>query len=99
MKKDNQYSAHEKRKYPRKKIITGVDYTILTTPKGSGITRDLSEGGVGVVLDKYLPQGTIIKVKFNLLENGKEIPIETVAKVVWCKEAEGGYLAGLQFLI
>ena len=91
-------SYEEKRKYPRKRCITPVEYIILLEPKGSGLIKNISEGGLGLLIYKYLPPQTIIKVKFTLPEDEQAEPIETVGKIVWCRETENGYLAGLQFL-
>jgi hypothetical protein len=98
MAQGNQFKGSDRRKHPRKKLITGVTYFVLATPQGVGIARNISEGGLGLFLDRYLPEGTIIKVKFDLPQEEGGSTIEAIGRVVWCKESEGGYLAGIQFL-
>lgn len=90
--------SHERRRSVRRKIITGVDYTILSTPQGTGIVKNISEGGLGLLIDKYLPLGTILKLKYYSQKGGEEVLIETVGKVCWCRQSEQGYLLGVQFI-
>lgn len=88
----------ERRRFPREKLITGVDYTILSTPQGTGIIKNISKGGLGLLIDKYIPQGTILKVKYYTEKDGEEISVEQVGKVCWCRQSEQGYLLGVQFI-
>ncbi len=90
--------GQERRRYPREKLITGVDYTILSTPQGTGIIKNTSSGGLGMLLDKFLPEGTILKVKYYAEREGEEVSQEKVGKVCWCRQAEQGYLIGIQFI-
>lgn len=90
--------GQERRRNPREKFITGVDYTILSTPQGTGIIKNTSKGGLGLLLDKFLPEGTILKVKYYTEREGEEVGLERVGKVCWCRQAEQGYLIGIQFI-
>lgn len=92
-------NSSEKRKYPRKKHITGLEYQVLASPRGTGIIKDISEGGMCSVLDKHLSEGTIIRLSFTIQEDTTNIPIETVAKVLRVKKTESGYETGLQFMV
>jgi len=98
MEQESQYRGPERRRAHRKRIITAVEYSILGNPQGSGISKDLSERGFCFLLEQYMPTGVILKIKFNLPQDGEQIPIEAVGKVVWSEKTEGGYLTGLQFL-
>ncbi len=95
---DSKYHP-EKRKYPRKKHITGVEYQVLANPRGTGIIKNISEGGMCAILDKYLAEGTIIRLSFAIQENTTNIPIETVAKVLRVEKTDNGYETGLQFMV
>jgi hypothetical protein len=88
----------DKRRWPRKKHITGVDYYVLTTPHGSGIIRDISEGGISMLIDRHLLEGTIIRLRFALPEQNINMPIEAVGKVIWTRKTESGYTTGIQFM-
>ena len=98
MEQESQYQGPERRRSPRKKVISAVEYTILGEPQGAGISKNLSESGFCFLLEQYMPPGVILKIRFNLPQNEEQIPIEAVGKVVWVEETEGGYLTGLQFL-
>ena len=90
----------ERRKSTRKRVVKGVDYTILSTPQGTGIIKNISEGGLGLLVDKYLPEGTILKVRYYTTENGEEeVAVESVGKVCWCRQSDRGYLLGVQFIV
>jgi c-di-GMP-binding flagellar brake protein YcgR len=88
----------ERRKYPRKKIIMGVDYSVLATPQGTGVIKNISEGGVCILIDKFLASGTILKLKYYTQKKGEEVLVETVGKVCWCRQGDQGYLVGVQFV-
>lgn len=89
----------DKRRHPRKKHIGVVDYSVMLSAQGTGIIKDISEGGLCVVLEKYMPEGTLLKLRFQLPDNPRSPAIETAGKIIWIKKAEGGYSAGIQFLI
>jgi hypothetical protein len=93
-----EHSAQDKRRWPRKKHITGVDYYIITTPHGSGIIKDVSVGGLSMLIDKHLTEGTIVRLRFALPEQDLDMPIEAVGKVVWARKTESGYVTGVQFM-
>lgn len=88
----------ERRRYPRKEFVTKVNYFVITTPSGSGLIKNISEGGICMFVEKILLPSTILKLEFNLPEQNEAISIEAIGKVVWIKEVEGGYLVGVQFI-
>jgi len=89
-------SNDNRRVYPRKEVITSLSYRVITPMGGKGVTSNISEGGLCIVLDKKIPIGTMLELKFEL-PGEEEAPIETFAKVMWQKEAEGGFLTGVKF--
>jgi len=87
-----------RRRYPRKKYTTGITYSVLATPKGTGILQDLSEAGARFTVDQHLPVGTMVKLTFILKKDAEEVPITATAKVVWCVSEDGIYQVGVQFI-
>jgi len=86
----------ERRRYFRKEVITGVSYRVIVPSIGEGVTKNISEGGLCLLLDKELPLGTILEIKFEL--PGEEgCPIETFVRVVWQRKTENGFLTGVKF--
>ena len=98
MEESSQYQGRERRKYPRKKAIRGLTYTILSPSQGVGIIKDISEGGFRFVTDRYLMPGTVITAKFELSREEMPSSIEAIGRVVWCKLTEEGYVVGVQVL-
>jgi c-di-GMP-binding flagellar brake protein YcgR len=65
-------------------------------------TRDISEGGVAVLLEQALPEGDTIELLLILTQDGiedpNEEPFESSAHVMWSAEAEDGRtMVGLRF--
>lgn len=87
-----------RRRYPRKKYTTGVTYSVLANPKGTGILQDLSEAGARLAVDQHLPIGTLIRLTFVLKHDSEESPINATAKVIWCVSDDGIYQVGVQFI-
>lgn len=98
MDEENLLPFGERRKHSRRKHITGITYSVLVSLDGVGVIKNVSEGGLCLILDRYLSPGTIIKVRFALPQDDQEIPIKAIAKVVWCKQTDAGYLTGIQFI-
>lgn len=67
-----------------------------------GETRDLSAGGVSVILDRGLGEGLTIELALILTEDGiehaDEAPFETRADVIWAAPTDAGQtMLGLRF--
>lgn len=63
----------------------------------SGTIRDISEKGISVELEHFLPEGMIVKMA---IDNPATPSIETDARVVWSKKLSGGkreYVMGMTF--
>jgi len=95
---NDQKKDSNKRRSVRRKYSTGVTYKVLAAPKGTGLIQDISEIGAGLMIDQYLPAGTILQLTFILKRELEEIPIEATAKVAWCSGEEGAYRVGVQFI-
>jgi len=87
----------EQRKYPRRKVHLEVELGFPSGEKQIVRTRDVSEGGVFVVLDKmHLPViGEVVTVKLNDTEKetGEIFPSQEAVVV---RQEEGG--VGLAFI-
>ncbi|MGH1461593.1 MAG: PilZ domain-containing protein [Neptuniibacter sp.] len=59
----------------------------------SGITRDVSAGGLSCHSDKLLSPGEFVEVEISL----EEPPFKTIGHVIWCTRDNGGYLIGIGF--
>jgi c-di-GMP-binding flagellar brake protein YcgR len=67
-----------------------------------GETRDISLGGVSVLVDEVLDEGTHLELTLMLIEDGIQSAVEeaitTRAEVMWTAPTDGGAcMAGLRF--
>ena len=93
---ENNSQSQDRRRCPRKHVSTDVTYRVIVPSGGAATTANISEGGLCLILDKELPVGTMLEVKFEL--PGKDpVPIETFVKIMWQKKSEEGYLTGVKF--
>ncbi|RJP63959.1 MAG: PilZ domain-containing protein [Candidatus Abyssobacteria bacterium SURF_17] len=63
----------------------------------TAVARDISEKGIAIETERFLPEGMIIKIA---VENPFTPPIETDARIVWSKKLPGekrGYILGMAF--
>ena len=98
----NNSNNAEKRMHPRNAYVKNVSYRLVvdentTIPfNGKGLTQNISYAGMCLILNRELPPGAILELKFELTEKDSK-PIMTRVKVVWLKKIETGYLAGVKF--
>jgi hypothetical protein len=94
----------EKRMHPRSPYVMNVSYRLVsdendkTTLNGKGITQNISYAGMCLLLNKELPLGTVLELKFDHTENDPN-PIVTRVEIVWLRKTETEYLAGVKFLV
>ena len=64
-----------------------------------GATVNISDGGIGMVGDRLLAPGTVVRCLIGV--PAAPVPIPTLLKVRWSDsgDAKGRYKLGLQFLI
>lgn len=88
----------ERRKYVRIDLCTQVEYEILpmqiSHPRGE--TRNISAGGLCLLVDKKMSPDTILHLKFHLPDKDKTY-VESLGRVVWQKKVDEGYLTGIEF--
>lgn len=93
----------ERRRWPRYpgelivyyRTITDLETAFLPT-NNQATTKNISRGGIGIVLDEYISPGTILKL--DLVIPHKSRMITAYCRVVWINAAEekGKYNAGLE---
>jgi c-di-GMP-binding flagellar brake protein YcgR len=101
MEKNNRarYTGPERRKYKRLKVLhLSVPIVLKTNIEGlsiPGILLDISAGGIGILTFKEIPVNTVVNLQINLHYIKTDI---IKAKVVWIKQLDKTYKAGLQFI-
>ncbi|KQQ89328.1 hypothetical protein ASF77_10660 [Massilia sp. Leaf139] len=68
------------------------------TPPVMGRTTDLSANGVSVNLAQPVAAGQGVQLRFDLLVEGKLVPIHAKARTQYCILSNGEFKVGLQFL-
>ena len=87
----------ERRKYVRVDLCTQVKFEIL--PMHSPLkaeSKNISAGGLCLLVDREIPPGTILHLKFYLPDEEKTY-VESLGRVVWQKKESEGYLTGIEF--
>ena len=84
-----------KREHPRDEIIIEVIYKVLSPLKNVGLTRNISHGGLCLLLGDELHPGTVLELKYRLPHEESRQIVNTV-KVVWQKKTERGFLTGVK---
>jgi len=95
----------DKRVFPRSgsrvnlkyRIIKSADGILLkNSPEHFTITKDLSAGGLCFIATGFLPVGTILEVKIELLDSAQ--PLVCLAKVLYAQRRENDYYISVHFL-
>jgi len=83
------WSGKERRQHFRFDKVLEVTYSVVKKPhlKSSGITVDISEGGMKLLLDDKLSKGAILDLKIMLPDSKKNAEVE--GEVVWSDEVDG----------
>lgn len=95
------YNGEERRRYRRVRARVTVDIERyeqepMLLAKTDSASKDVSIGGLLVVLENPLPVSYVVLARFSL--PGETEELEVVARVVRCDKGEGGYHVGLEFL-
>lgn len=88
----------EQRKSERKVLRTRARVAMEGEAPLSGRTSDLGANGVSISLPDPLLVGQAGQVSFDLLVDGKIVPINTRAKALYCIFSNGEFKVGFQFL-
>ena len=87
----------QKRKHTREEIVTKVSYKILTPSGDLGLTQNISEGGLCLLLNKELSPGTVLEVQFTLPDEAAK-SVESFVEIIWQSKTEKGFLTGVKFI-
>ena len=98
MSEDTQGGGIDRRQFPRIEVDTSVIFSVILPSHEEGKTRDISQGGLCLETRRALPQGTILRLEFDLPGNPPE-HISAVGKVMWQRmNVDGSFLTGVKFL-
>jgi hypothetical protein len=79
----------------RRSIRLDVDILINYDKESPGRTKNISEQGCCIEINKYYPAGTFLKILFSLQEEDK---IMAIGNVMWSHKNDGGhYDIGIEF--
>lgn len=99
----------DSRRYPRLDLRLPIQYRVLGESRSHvpepvrpfllAQSRDVSPLGLCLALDEPLASGSILALNVHLVEERERF--EAVARVVWCRPAQGEarHLVGLQFVV
>ena len=90
-------SAEDMRKFRRMAHCESVGYQFIDPSQFGGcVAQDLSEGGIRIRINDFVPLNTELALKIRLA--GEEI-VECTGRVVWVEKSRFGesYQAGLDF--
>jgi len=93
----------EKRKRNRESICRPITFEMSERSTGrfenllsEGFGVDISNGGIGLITDRPLKEGDVLKILLPAAAVSVNVPIYT--EVVWSRPAEGKFRNGLRFL-
>jgi hypothetical protein len=92
---DNQGKA-TKREHHRTEVFFDVIYKVVSPIKGTGLSRNFSQGGLCLLLDNELPPGTVLELKYRMPHEEHRL-IETTVEVIWQKKTDKGYITGVKY--
>jgi hypothetical protein len=90
------------RSEPRQRVVHVVEYSryprrLADEGRRVGYTQDRSESGLGLDLNERVSPGELLQVTLRDIDG--TVSIDGLARVVWCREVEGGRAhAGLSML-
>ncbi len=77
-------------------FITEMDLSKFENIKKNGFAIDVSSEGIGLTTDYALKRGDVLKLYLPV--NRVNITLPVYAKVVWSKQADNNFRAGLMVL-
>jgi c-di-GMP-binding flagellar brake protein YcgR len=90
---DKRATFEEKARYK----VLGEDESALNFEYAEAVTRNISRGGVCMVVPHKITEGNVIRVEIPMEQNDK--PIKAFCEVQWCRAGESGkYDVGLSFI-
>ncbi len=101
---EKEKSFLERRKFPRLNLSVDIEYSVIGKEsylKGEGSTKNISSGGICVIVYEKIDIGDILSLVINLPAG--ERPIQTEGRVVWIgdfilsEEKISSWDAGIEF--
>lgn len=90
-------SMEERRQHQRVDISFPLEYSLLSSSKYFyTVSKDLSMGGLRIIVDKFLAKNNMVKVGINLIDR----LVNVKARVAWCNQQGNTdrFMAGLEFV-
>jgi len=89
----------EKRQHPRVEVSTSINFSVIIPSIDTGVSKDISQGGLSLETKLKLALGTILRLEFDL-PGDKPEHIEALGRVMWQRTvSEGMFFTGVKFLI
>ncbi len=95
----------ERRKDFRKPAENEIVITYLPPESGPecgrilpGIAKNISAGGMKIVITEEIPPNAVVNVQFTLPNNGKAVDLKGRVKWVWSLDEGRGFEMGLEFV-
>jgi hypothetical protein len=88
----------EQRQSPRKVLRTKVVLVIDGQGPQTGKSVDISANGISVNIADPLAVGQLGQIRFDLMIEGRFVPIDSRAKALHCIFSHGEYKVGFQFM-
>ena len=88
----------EQRQSPRKVFKTRAMLAAEGAAPVLGRTTDISASGVSLNVPHPVPSGQTVQVRFDMLVDGRVVPVNTRGKTLYCILSSGEFKVGLQFL-
>ena len=86
------------RQYPRFPFRESVAYQTGDAPSSGSLAGDISEGGVRLTVNEFIPLNTVISLNIRLSDPARVVPAQ--GRVVWVREDPDGerFDVGIQFV-
>jgi len=93
---DDLYNSKDKRQHPRQEVYANMSYRELVPSGEEGTIKDMSDGGLCLILSREFPPGTVLEIKYDLPEEDGRTVMKFV-KVVWQNKMDEGFVTGVMF--
>ncbi len=97
------WGRRERRRFKRLKTVLPIQYEISNNsrPTQEAVTRDISQGGVGVIIYEKLKEGTPLRIWIDLANKKEKLLV--LGDIAWLKEIlrqdsdKRAFYAGIRF--
>jgi hypothetical protein len=88
----------ERRISQRVELITDLKYLVILPSSQTGLTKNISEGGLCFLVDHPLAKGIILQVEFNLPKEEDAGHVKAIVEVLWQRQEGNKFVTGVKFL-